>query len=722
MTGKKIVYIFLMAFLFILLKPQAAQAAQTDMGSYQKASQSGDLELWLDASFTRMAVVDQRTGKIWESSIGEEYYDISTLNANFQKKIKSLFQINYTNLKKGFGAVISLSLADAEYESRMEKYEGGVKVYYDLKAPQVKLSVDFRLEENRLVVTLPEEDFEEYGEYSVTSIRMLPYLLGAPDGIDGFYFYPDGSGALMDFKDASHYGEKELALDVYGNLKEYPEMLPQWTQEDPLVLLPVFGAAIEDDGILAVISQGEEASQIKINPTTAVVPINSINCEFLYRRNFPDRRVQDTKFGTTNESVVIFDKDYIKGDRSITFLFLEKGKNTYSDMAVTYREYLMEREPLEKKENEKVRVSLDLFMGIKEKGMLFKVFRATSTFEQARTILDYFGEAGVGAMDVQLRGWMKNGWQSPPVQFPPAGELGGKKGLKELCNYAAASGHRLSLTVDLVNARDGAGGFSKRDDVVYLGNQSILTNKKENMFLLAPDVVEEKFKRLQKEASAYGLGGLELSVLGRNVLYNYNSSAPSSAEETVELYAQLLQAVKEEYGYAAVQGGNAYVAPYADKVTGIPESDTGFQITTRPVPFYQIVFHGILDYTGTAGNLTSDLTRQKLKWVELGYMPYYELTYTGSEPLMATDYNKLYSSGYTEWGQNLTDNYKEFAENLSCIWNETIESHEEILEDVYKVVYSNQIAIYVNYKEEPVTVDGITVNAGDYFVKEVEER
>ena len=64
MTGKKIVYIFLMAFLFILLKPQAAQAAQTDMGSYQKAAQSGDLELWLDASFTRMAVVDQRTGKI----------------------------------------------------------------------------------------------------------------------------------------------------------------------------------------------------------------------------------------------------------------------------------------------------------------------------------------------------------------------------------------------------------------------------------------------------------------------------------------------------------------------------------------------------------------------------------------------------------------------------------------------------------------------------------
>lgn len=712
MTGKKIISMFLLAFAFVLLRPQAVDAASGGAGDYQKAAQAGELELWLDNDCTRMAVTDNRSGMMWESGIADEVFDISTLNENFQKKIQSLFILNYTDLKKSFGAITSLSLADAEYDARMEAYEGGVKVYYDMKTPQIRLAVDFRLEGDRLVITLPEADFEEYGQYAVTSIRMLPYLMGAPDGMDGFYFYPDGSGAVMDFQDVSHYKEREVTLNVYGNLMKYEEMLPKWTQKDASVMLPVFGASIEENGVLAVISQGEEASQIKILPTNEVVPVNSINCEFLYRRNFPDRRVVDT-------SVVIFDKEYIKGDRSITLLFLEEGKNTYSDMAVAYREYLMEKEGLRKKQGEEVRVSLDLFMGIEEKGMLFNVFHSATTFQQAQAILDYFGEAGVGAMDVQLKGWMKDGYQSPPVQLPPSRELGGKKGLKELAAYASGQGHRLSLTADFVNARDKSGGFSKRNDVVYLGNQAILTNDKENRFLLGPDVMKKKFDSFQKDASSFGLGGLELSILGRSVLYNYNGDSYRTAAETLEIYARMLQAVKETYGYAAVQGGNVCTAPYADKVTEIPDSDAGYQITTKSVPFYQIVFHGLLDYTGTAGNLTSDLDEEKLKWVELGYMPYYELTYTGSEVLMGTSYSKLYSSGYTDWGQNLIDNYTEFRENLSGVWNETIESHEEIRDEVYKVVYSNGTVIYVNYLEEPVTVDGVGINARDYTIKEV---
>lgn len=710
LCGTKIVAAFLLVLAFLLLQSQKVSAA--DMGDMEKAAQAGDLELWLDSACAQLAVTNNRTGMIWESGIGEETFDISTLNANFQKKIQSLFIINYTDLKKGYGAVTSAPLADLEYETRVEKYDGGATIYYDLKTPQVKLAVDLKLEEGRLVVTLPEADFEEYGKYSVTSIRMLPYFLGAPDGIEGYYFYPDGSGALMEFQDVAHFGEKELSLNVYGNLTKYPELLPRWTQEDPLVMLPVFGAAVEEHGILAVITQGAETSQIKVLPTNAVVPVNSMNCEFLFRRSFPDQRVKD-------QSVAIFDQDYIKGDRSLTFLFLEEGKNSYSDMAVACREYFMEEEGLVQKSGEEVRVSLDLFMGVKEKGMLFDVFKTATSFEQAQTIIDYFRDAGVENMDVQLKAWMKNGYNSQPVQFPPASDLGGKKGLNKLAAYAADNNQRLSLIVDFVEANSKAGSFSERNDVVYLGNKGILTNEKESRFLLEPMVVKKNFDSFVKASDGFGLGGIELSNIGNSVLYNYKEGSVRTAGEAVAIYREMLMALKEKYGYAAVQGGNTYVTPYVDKVTDIPDRDNGYQLTTKTVPFYQIVFHGILDYTGTAGNLTSDLQKEKLKWVELGYMPYYELTYTGSEILMDTAYSNLYSSGYKEWGQNLIDNYMEFSQNLQGIWNETIQSHEELQEEVYRVIYSNGTAIYVNYTDAPVTVESVTVEAMDYAVKEV---
>lgn len=712
MNGKKILRTILLVSMFTLLCVQGVMAAPAENDSYKKVAEDSQLELWIDDLCAQIEVVDKETGMVWESSISDETFDISTLNPNFQKKIKSLFVINYTNLDKGYGAVMSSSLAELEYDTTVEKIENGVKIYYDLKLPEIKLAIEFKLVDGNLVVSIPDNDFEEYGQYAMTSIRLLPYFLGAPDDIDGFYFYPDGSGAIMDFKDSVHFGESEMSLNVYGNLKNYEGMLETWAQEDPIVMLPVFGAAIEEEGVLAVITGGAEASQIKLLPTNAVVPVNSLNCEFIYRRSFNDQRV-------TDQSVSIFDRDYIKEDRSITYIFLDENKNSYSDMAVKYREYLMENEGVTKKEEDDVKVSVDLFMGIKERGMLFDVFKPVTTFSEAKSILESLKESGVSAIDVQLKGWMKNGYGSQPVQFPPNSKLGGTKGLNNLANYASENDINLSLIVDMVEAQSKYGGFSKRNDVVYLGNKAILTDYDESTFLLAPFAIKENFESFMKKAEKYNLGGIQLANIGSNVVYNYNSTNYETAADAIEVYSEMITKLNDTFQQSSVQGGNVYVIPYVDKVTDIPMSDTGFQLTTKAVPFYQIAFHGIVNYTGTAGNLTSDLEKEKLKWVELGYMPYYELTHDGSEDLMYTSYNQLFTSGYSEWGESLIDVYKEFSENLQGVWNETIESHEEIKDDVIKVTYSNGTSIYVNYSKKDVTVDNIKVGAMSYVVEEV---
>lgn len=714
MNVKRLVKTFLLVTIFTLLFASnvVAAPADTTKENFKKVAENSRFELWIDELCAQIEVVDKDRDMIWSSSISDETFDITTLNKNFQKKLKSLFEISYTDLKKGYGAVMTNSLVDIEYTTTVESITNGVKVYYDLKGPAVKLAIEFLIEEDRLTVNIPQKDFEEYGAYAVTSLRMLPYILGAPDTADGFYFFPDGSGAIMEFKDRSHFGESEMVLNVYGDLKGYSALLSKWVQEEPTVMLPVFGAAIEGNGVLAIITKGEEASQIKLLPTNNVVPVNRLNCEFIFRRNFIDQRVSD-------KSVVIYDHDYMKEDRSISYFFLEKNKNTYSDMAIKYREYLIETQNLSVKKDEKVKVSIDLFMGIKERGMLFDVFKSVTTFSQAKTILESFKKAGVELMDVQLKGWMKNGYGSGPVQFPVNSKLGRTKGLSTLTNYAIENNINLSLVTDLVEASSKYGGFSKRNDVVYLGNKSILTNYKQSKFLLAPSAFKNKFDSFINTAEDYELTGIQLENIGQNVVYNYNSNHYQTAKDCLTTYTDMLLKLNSTYRNTSVEGGNAYVIPYVDKVTNIPLSDTGFQLTTKAVPFYQIVFHGIVDYTGTAGNLSSDLEKEKLKWIELGYMPYFELTYKGSEALMNTKYNKLFSSGYDEWSESLIEMYKEFSTNLQVVWNQTIEKHEEIKDDVYKVTYSNGTCIYINYNKNKVLVDGVKVDAMNYIVKAV---
>lgn len=677
---------------------------------YQTAAENSRFALGIDEACLRVMIQDKKTGMVWKSDVTDGNFDIESVNKKFQSRIRSPFEISYTDLKKGYGAVITNSLASLEYTVKQETVNGGVKLLYDLIQPQIRLSVEYRLLEDGFSVTLPAADFEEYGSYSVTGIRVLPFFGSAMDKTDGYFFYPDGSGAVMEFSDISHVGESEMILNIYGKLESYEGMLGQWKQGAPDVMLPVFGAGIEKNGFLAVVTKGSEAAQIKLQPTNSVIPVNSLNCEFTFRRSYSDLRVAD-------QSVKIFDREYIDMDRSISYFFLDHGKNTYSDMAVRYRSYLLEN-GMQKRGADPVSLSVDLFMGIKEKGMLFDVFKAVTTFDEARTILSEMKQSGIRSIDAQLSGWMKNGYGSQPVLFPAAGKLGGSSGLLKLAEFTKEQGITLSLKADVFEARSKNKNFSTRNDVVYLGNHAILTNHAETKFLLSPDVSRKNFSAFLAKAKEYPIDGVEAASVGRYLPYNYNEKSYLTAADTRDLYVSMMESAGKALTFVSAEGGNAYLLPYVDRVTGIPDSDTGLQLTTKAVPFFQTALHGLVEYTGTAGNLSSDLEKEKLKWIELGYVPYYELTFEGSEKLMYTDYNRLFTSTYTDWLQTMADVYREFEENLSGIWSETIERHEEIAALVYKVTYSNGTVVYVNYNKEEASDGSVRIPARGYAVKE----
>ncbi len=669
---------------------------------------------------SEIRVLDKTTNKVWSSVGHGKDFNIEDVNGTWQKKLQSPFELFYTDLKNGYGAIINLSLLEMEYKATIAGIDNGVRVTYEMQNPAgITIAMDYYLLDDGLKVDVPADCIKEEGQYSITSLKVLPYFLAASDKSDGYYFYPDGSGAIMEFKDSSHYTEAELALTTYGDIMHYKNMLDVLDITDPEIMLPVFGADIDNSGVLAIIEKGEEAARIKITPTTAVIGVNAIYCDFTYRRSFTDERISNSDAATTGGVSLTYDQDMIPGDRSISFRLLEKGKSTYSDMAVKYREYLENELGVETKvEKGSIPLSLDLFMGIKEDGLLYDEFKVVTTFEQSVEILQQLEENGVDNVDLQIKGWTNKGYFMDPVAFPVNSAVGGKNGLKQLTDYANDKNVDVSLEVNFMDAKSAAGGFNERDDVIYLGNKTIYANYNETEFLLSPTASLRLARKAINDGKNSNISGLSYYSLGQYLPYNYYTNDSVTQEQAVADYRQIFRETKDAFGKVTVQGGNSYVLGVADKVTDIPSSDSGNQITTKGVPFYQIAVHGLVEMSGLAGNLSSDIKQESLKWAEYGYMPYFELTHDGSEPLMYTEYSNLFSSTYTDWLDDAISIYTEFNKKLASVWDAKIVKHEEIQDDVFAVTYDNGKTVYVNYTDDEVSVeDDIVIDPTSFEVK-----
>ena len=135
------------------------------------------------------------------------------------------------------------------------------------------------------------------------------------------------------------------------------------------------------------------------------------------------------------------------------------------------------------------------------------------------------------------------------------------------------------------------------------------------------------------------LSGACFQDIGVFLYSDRSKGAVSDRRQTMAVWENLLAVSKEQLGTAAAEGGNAYVLRHADLVKNIRESSDSILFSDETVPFYQMVTHGSVLYTGEAVNLYYDETAQLLRLVEYGYTPRFELTYERAAELRDTAYN-----------------------------------------------------------------------------------
>lgn len=693
---------------------------------YEKIGESQKLNLYFNEMDSTFQIENKITGYTWSTFVGEDKADISKLNAKWQNNLKAPFILNYTSKSDSGGVTLSLTPGDKDAVMVKEPINNGVRLTYTfsiveplpINAPAgtppnppslITVAMEAYLEDDSFVANIPFDRIVEEGKQGVASIEIFPSLGAAMDGEDGYIFYPQGSGAIMDFSDLTHYMENSKTWSVYGSdVGVYIGIKKDLEFEQ--VMMPVYGAKIKNNGILAVIERGAETSRINLTPSGSIISLNQISGEFIYRRFFDDPRVK-------SKVIKKYDTRIIEQDYTVRYIILEDEESDYSGMANAYRNYLIENGLINQRINpeDEIPLGLDFFMGINERVMFFQKFIPMTKFTEAKTILETAREKGVYSIQSQLKGWTKKGYGTEPLHFPANSRLGGDSKLKDLMEYSKANGVKLYLQADLSSAYNGISGFSTRNDVAYYGNERIVESH--GLYMLSPSYIKNYFANtFIKKGSKFNELGISYSVIGDLLYYDYNTKNYTTKKETVDIWEYILSKTSESFTGTAVSGGNQYALAHVERLTDIPETSKGYFFATESVPFYQMVVHGMIPYSGNAGNLSHDYNTQKLKWIEWGYMPYFEITYESSEKLNYTSYNKLFTSKYTDWLDIAVDTYKEFNSNLRDIWSAHMVKHEKISDNVYRVTYSNGTIIYVNYTEQNVSIDGNIVEALDYLV------
>ena len=700
------------------------------VGSYVSVAKNDEVELFYNEANGSIQLKNLKNGYIWKGVADQDVYDLESLNARWSSYMKSSISITYNNLEKRDTVYAPMYSARDVSILETEYLDNGVSVTYGFGEIGIYVTLEYLVDEQGFVVKIPMEKVREDTVYLLNTIEVLPFLGAAGDDVDGYMVYPDGSGAITAY---ANVGERPSNVKagiyrVYSDKNmNYISLVFDNNRERYSASLPIIGIKNNDNALLGAITVGAESSGMSVYPSgNSNIRLNHGGFE-IYARNVFNVNVSTiTGSGgivTNSATVQRVDKDLIMEDREIRYFLLDGEEANYSGMANVYRQYLLETGQIRDVigEGDEMPLALELLMGITKDGLLFDEYVVMTDFDDVVHILDKLKARGINSTETVLTDWIKGGWDTIPDYWPPARQLGGKSGVNDLNEYAQSNpGDHIYLENQFTVGSTGGGGFSEVDDVAYDGldvTMSIENFDGTEYYLLNPQISYNRNEKFLDKISKYDSLGVGYYYLGTTLYADYNEKYPFTKTAAANKYKELLQSTQGNGHEVAVSGTNQYVFGSTDYLYHTREGSYGLSITDSSIPFVQMVISGLIPYsTENAGNLTYDLQTQKLKWIEYGALPYFQLTQQSALNFRESDYDSVFSSTYDEWEDRVVEVYEDMHENLQCVYGKQMTSHDILETNLIRIGYENGVVIYINYNNTDRTAEGVSVPANSYVV------
>lgn len=696
-----------------------ARASGDIPADYSKVAESDGYELYLFEPTMSILLKNKSTGSLLLSTLSEED-DNGANNKTWTAYMQSgivLSAIKSANDTYQVDLVSCKNTIDYSYQNNGFT----AKIYW--QEYDFGLSVSVSLEGDALVVEVPEDSIVENGkDIYIGTVSLFP-LLGYSylDDKEGYMFIPDGNGALiyLDDKDgryASGYSQMIYGADA-GFTESTTETLLwnryQTVNSSEKVLAPVFGMAHTDDqlGYLAIVEGGEKRASIEAQPNGVMVDYNRCYAKFLLRRTYI-QPLNNSNSGTMTS----VEADRTHGNLRVRYLLLSGESAGYSGMATAYRNYLLDNGLIRRRDVDyKTRVD---FLGTEREEFLISTRAVVMTdTDQIREIFKELQAAGVNTLLSIYKGWQKGGmYQLPVSKYKADAKIGGTGSLTDLIQDWAEEGYEVYLYNDALWANPAESNTTF--NIVKKVNKRRLEIKTrayvyDTFNYLLPARSDDNLDKFIKSYTSKGVNNLAVAGISNNLFsYSYNSNYYDRIY-TADTYQNSIADISEQVSLI-LEKPFAYLWNYTGAMIDMPLGTSDFMYEDEEVPFFSIVLKGIIPMYSEYVNFEANKQEFRLQMIESGVYPSFYITHEDSADLIYTNSADLYSTQYSTYRDTITEYDADFRAVAALTGDAMIARHEKLAEGVNRVTYDNGVVIYVNYNQDAVTVDGVTVDGLSY--------
>lgn len=672
------------------------------------AEKSGLISLYFDKTSFAPVIRDSTAGKYWAALPYE--------NAGEQPKA-AVLELTVSRGNKVY-TLNSQDNAVAFGTARYTPSESGISITYDMAPSKetadkkfdalsdgelyVSVTVQYTLADGALKATVNCGKILCANGFTVETLRLLPYFGEHASSAAGDYiFVPDGSGALIMTADKASSDYPVREYDVYGrDLGVYGNE----ERTSGTALLPAYGMKTGTSAFLALIQSGDAIATVQSHTGAQ----NRVGASFM---------VTDTKLVNTGKGYERYTGAPYSGDISISFRFLSGRSAEYSGMAAACREQLIRAKVLstktiQVKDGEYLPFCLELEGAVTKNSP--RGYTVLSDYGQAMELLSMMKAKSINNIALRYNGVFTGAnTQDLLSKAKRNGKLGGKREWEDLQNYMSTQQFELYANVDMLSynrksasAKKAAVGIT--GDTLMRTPANLLYGTGEAVFLSDPAALRKNVTKFIENNDKLGVAGYCIDDAGKLAYSDYTGgftlrSGVAAAEATAA--AQLATDHK-----LMVDTGNIYLVKNADIVMNVP-TQTAYPQTNGyvQIPFYEMVLHGIADYTTEPANLSENPERALMKALEYGALPNFNwyCTETGTE----TDKKYYYENTLVR-----AATYYETANTLlSDLRGARMTAHTKLQSGVYCTEYNNNTLIYFNYNDTPATAGGITIAPMSYI-------
>lgn len=689
------------------------------IGTFRECAENGSYILLVDDRLGNIGLKSREDGYIWWSS---------PLGGTRDEKATPLIAdelMSSTVLRYGVPARQNhnnyLRSGSQDCEISVSDITNGVRVSYRFSNAGFSYPVEYTLEEDHLKASLKVSEIEEtvYGN-TATEITLMGAFGAAPEGEEGYFVIPDGSGALMRFG-SNKAGTDPYSGYVYGSdITAVPTRKGAVTEQ---IYLPAYGIVREGKALLAVAAKGDTNAYL-----TARTPEQSNSgyeqCGFTFVL-----RGTDTFYlsGKSGDKLTVFESGNIMSDDIEMLYFPVSGEAPdYTDIAARYRQYLLDSGVTAKADSGKTFMYVDLYGGVRRKkpflGVPVTMKQPVTGFSDAVDILEQLENSGVEDIVLTYNDWTDDGISDKiDTSAKPSGKLGGKSGFRELTSYI---GERENIL--LYPAADNTdyypgGGYNKYSGsavrisgayarlVSYDPAYGIPDGTRKNRSLLSPEKLPEVWSKTARSYSGAGIEGVSVNEAAALLYGDYGKNhitRAGAARLAAEGFSELDGAL--ENGVIA-DGANAYALPFVSRITGLPLTSGRFDVFDEDIPFLQMVLHGVIPYSTKAVNGSADPDALLLMAAVTGSSLSYDLIAGETGILKDTDYDIYYYAGAGRNTARAAAEYKLLKPLLSDVSDSTITGYE-ISGDVIISEFSNGTVVRADMEKKTIEFNGETID------------